>query len=61
MLKYYYQELKNIVKIIMLFLKIILALLMFIGRVGSVTIMMGFSSPRKMSASKLPLEKVQIG
>ena len=44
-----------------MFSKIILALLMFIGRVGSVTIMMGFSSPRKMSASKLPLEKVQIG
>ena len=41
--------------------KIILAMLMFIGRVGSVTIMMGFSSPRKMSPSKLPLEKVQIG
>lgn len=44
-----------------MFSKLMLALLMFIGRVGSVTIMMGFSSPRKMSASKLPLEKVQIG
>lgn len=41
--------------------KIILMLLMFVGRVGSLTILMSFSSERKMTASKLPLEKVQIG
>ncbi|NCB93274.1 MAG: Trk family potassium uptake protein [Clostridia bacterium] len=41
--------------------KLVLAALMFIGRVGSITILMAFSSERKMVASKLPLEKVQIG
>lgn len=41
--------------------KLLLALLMFVGRVGSLTILMAFSSPGKMIASKLPLEKVQIG
>jgi trk system potassium uptake protein TrkH len=41
--------------------KLLLAALMFIGRVGSITILMAFSSERKMVASKLPLEKVQIG
>lgn len=41
--------------------KLLLALLMFVGRVGSLTILMAFSSPKRMVASKLPLEKVQIG
>lgn len=41
--------------------KLLLILLMFVGRVGSLTILMAFSSPRKMVTSKLPLEKVQIG
>lgn len=41
--------------------KLLLTLLMFVGRVGSLTILMSFSSARKMIASKLPLEKVQIG
>ena len=41
--------------------KLLLTLLMFVGRVGSITILMSFSSERKMVASKLPLEKVQIG
>lgn len=41
--------------------KLLLALLMFVGRVGSITILMAFSSTRKMITSKLPLEKVQIG
>lgn len=41
--------------------KLLLTVLMFVGRVGSITILMSFSSERKMVASKLPLEKVQIG
>lgn len=41
--------------------KLLLTVLMFVGRVGSITILMAFSSDRKMFASKLPLEKVQIG
>lgn len=41
--------------------KLILTVLMFVGRVGSLTILMAFSSERRMIASKLPLEKVQIG
>ena len=41
--------------------KLLLTLLMFVGRVGSITILMSFSSERKLVASKLPLEKVQIG
>lgn len=41
--------------------KVILALLMYIGRVGSLTILMSFSSERNTIASKLPLEKVQLG
>lgn len=44
-----------------MFSKLLLALLMFVGRVGSLTILLAFSSPKKMVASKLPLEKVQIG
>lgn len=44
-----------------MFSKLLLALLMFVGRVGSLTILLAFSSPKKMIASKLPLEKVQIG
>ncbi|MBS6195035.1 MAG: Trk family potassium uptake protein [Clostridiales bacterium] len=41
--------------------KLLLTMLMFVGRVGSLTILMAFSSERRMIASKLPLEKVQIG
>ncbi len=41
--------------------KFILILLMYIGRVGSLTILMAFASERKMTSAKLPLEKIQIG
>lgn len=41
--------------------KLLLAGLMYIGRVGSLTILMAFSSERRLIASKRPLEKVQIG
>ena len=41
--------------------KIILIVLMYIGRVGSLTILMAFSSESRIIFSKLPLEKVQIG
>ena len=44
-----------------MFSKMLLAALMFVGRVGSLTILLAFSSPKKMVASKLPLEKIQIG
>lgn len=39
----------------------LLICLMYIGRVGSLTILMAFSSERRLIASKRPLEKVQIG
>ncbi len=41
--------------------KMLLIILMYVGRVGSITILMAFSSERRMIASKLPLEQVQIG
>ena len=41
--------------------KFILIILMYVGRVGSMTILMAFSSERRLSASKRPLEKVQLG
>ena len=41
--------------------KLLLICLMYIGRVGSLTILMAFSSERRLIASKRPLEKVQIG
>ena len=41
--------------------KLLLIMLMYVGRVGSMTILMAFSSERRMSASKRPLEKVQLG
>lgn len=41
--------------------KLILALLMFCGRVGSVTMLLAFSSEKRVKNSKLPLEQVQVG
>ena len=41
--------------------KLILAALMIFGRAGSMTMLLAFSSDRAPVASKLPLEKIQIG
>lgn len=41
--------------------KLLLALLMLCGRVGSITMLLAFSSDKRVTNSKLPLEKVQIG
>lgn len=41
--------------------KFILAFLMLCGRVGSVTMLLAFSSEKRVISSKLPLEKVQVG
>lgn len=41
--------------------KMLLAFLMICGRVGSVTILLAFSSEKSVIASRLPLEKVQVG
>lgn len=41
--------------------KIMIILLMFCGRVGSVTILLAFSSDRTETSSKLPLEKISVG
>jgi len=41
--------------------KLLLAFLMLCGRVGSVTMLLAFSSDRRVTNSKLPLEKVQVG
>lgn len=40
---------------------IILILLMFIGRVGGITILIAFSSRRSAIPSKLPAEKIAVG
>ncbi len=44
-----------------MFSKILLAMLMICGRVGSVTMLMAFSSEKKVTSSRLPLDKVQVG
>lgn len=41
--------------------KLILAALMIFGRAGSMTMLLAFSSDHVPVASKLPLEKIQIG
>lgn len=41
--------------------KCIIILLMLCGRVGSVTVLLALSSEKNRSASKLPMEKLQIG
>jgi trk system potassium uptake protein TrkH len=41
--------------------KLILAFLMLCGRVGSVTMLLAFSSEKRVVSSKLPLEKIQVG
>ena len=41
--------------------KLIIILLMICGRVGSVTILLAFSSDHSESSSKLPLEKISVG
>lgn len=44
-----------------MFSKLLLAFLMLCGRVGSVTMLLAFSSEKRVTNSKLPLEKVQVG
>lgn len=41
--------------------KWILAFLMLCGRVGSVTMLLAFSSEKRVVSSRLPLEKIQVG
>lgn len=41
--------------------KMLLAFLMLCGRVGSITMLLAFSSDRRVTNSRLPLEKVQVG
>ncbi|MCM1100050.1 MAG: Trk family potassium uptake protein [Clostridium sp.] len=41
--------------------KMILAFLMLCGRVGSVTMLLAFSSEKRVTSSRLPLEKIQVG
>lgn len=41
--------------------ELILALLMLFGRVGSLTMLMAFAGDKTGGASKLPLEKIQLG
>lgn len=41
--------------------KCILMLLMFIGRVGSVTLLIAISSDKNRAVSRLPVEKIQVG
>ena len=41
--------------------KLLLAFLMLCGRVGSMTMLLAFSSEKKVTNSRLPLETVQIG
>ena len=41
--------------------KLILAFLMLCGRVGSITMLLAFSSEKKVKTSRFPLESVQVG
>lgn len=41
--------------------KMLLAFLMLCGRVGSITMLLAFSSEKRVTNSRLPLEKIQIG
>ena len=41
--------------------KWLLILLMFIGRVGSITFLIAFSSDKNRAVSRLPVEKIQVG
>lgn len=41
--------------------KLLLAFLMLCGRVGSITMLLAFSSDKRVTNSKLPMEKVQVG
>ncbi len=41
--------------------KLLLAFLMLCGRVGSVTMLLAFSSEKRVTNSRLPLDKVQVG
>lgn len=44
-----------------MFTKLLLTALMICGRVGSVTVLLAFSAERRVRASRLPLEQVQVG
>ncbi len=44
-----------------MFSKLLLAFLMLCGRVGSITMLLAFSSEKRVTNSRLPLEKVQVG
>lgn len=44
-----------------MFTKLLLAFLMICGRVGSVTMLLAFSSEKRVISSRLPLDKVQVG
>lgn len=44
-----------------MFTKLLLAFLMICGRVGSVTMLLAFSSEKKVISSRHPLDKVQVG
>ena len=41
--------------------KMLLAFLMLCGRVGSITMLLAFSSDKRVTNSRLPLDKVQVG
>lgn len=41
--------------------KLLLAFLMLCGRVGSITMLLAFSSDKRVRTSRLPLEKIQVG
>lgn len=41
--------------------KLLLAFLMLCGRVGSITMLLAFSSDKRAANSRLPLENVQVG
>lgn len=44
-----------------MFSKLLIAFLMFCGRVGSITMLLAFSSEKRVVSSSYPLEKVQVG
>ncbi|MGN0159777.1 MAG: TrkH family potassium uptake protein [Lachnospiraceae bacterium] len=51
----------SLTPVVGMFTKFLIIFLMICGRVGSITVLMAFTSERSESPSKFPLDKVQVG
>lgn len=51
----------GVTPVVGMFSKLLLAFLMLCGRVGSITMLLAFSSEKRVISSSYPLEKIQVG